>query len=126
MDTNTLMQLVDGEVEEIHVFDVSDCQLYGQKDRRTLPPELVKLAIEHGYETSTYQSVYWLTIAYIPAWPLGTYRILPHQEADEDTGMCYRAIRIADDDWQIACHRLVACLIVVATFLVIAALVSRS
>jgi hypothetical protein len=54
--------IADQNVEDIVVYDVSDCQLYGRRHRQRLAGELADAAECHSV---VYQSVYWFTLALI-------------------------------------------------------------
>ena len=107
--------IVGAETEEIVVYDVSDCQLYGRKLRRQLSGSLARRAEVAGCLPEVYQSVYWLTFVGLPVKPLGTFLVLPRQICDDPDGDAdqYRALRIPMDWRQIACHYAVAVSLVV-------------
>lgn len=103
----TIRRLIAGrEVEDIVVYDVSDCQLYGRRHRLRLAGELAIAAEEAGCRAVVYQSVYWLTLVYIPIRPLGTFLVLPRQTCDDPDGDAeqYRAVRLPMDWGQVAFH----------------------
>ena len=104
--------IVGQDVEDIVVYDVSDCQLYGSRYRQQLVGELAKAAEAVGCEPVVYQSVYWFTLVYFPLKPLGTFLVLPRQTCDDPDGDAdqYRAIRLPMD-WGQATFHIVAALI---------------
>src|SRR5437870_5261889 len=65
------------DTEDIVVYDVSDCQLYGRRRYRRLTGESAQSAAAAGCRAEVYQSVYWLTLVYFPVKPLGVYLVLP-------------------------------------------------
>jgi hypothetical protein len=116
-----IRRLIAGEdIEEIVVYDVSDCQLYGRRHRQRLVGELARDAA--GCRPVVYQSIYWLTLAYIPVQPLGTYLVLPRQTCDDPDGDAeqYRAVRLPMDWGQVAFHYAVMLLLLVCVFAIIA------
>src|SRR4051794_30868193 len=122
----SIRRLIAGrDVEDIVVYDVSDCQLYGRKHLHRLTGEQARDAEAAGYRPVVYQSVYWFTLAYIPVKPLGTYLVLPGQTCDDPDGDAaqYRAVRLPMDWGQAAFHYAVA---VTLTVLVIALVAMRS
>jgi hypothetical protein len=100
----------DRDVEKIVVYDVSDCQLYGRKHQQTLAGELAEAAEEARCWPVVYQSVYWLTLAYIPVMPLGTYLVLPRRTCDDPDGDAeqYRGVLLPMDWGQVTFHYAVA------------------
>jgi len=111
------------DVEEIVVYDVSDCQLYGRRYRLKLTGDLALSAEDAECEPVVYQSVYWFTLAYFPFKPLGTYLVLPRKTCDDPDGDAdqYRAVRLATDWRQIAVHYIIAVLLMSACVLSILA-----
>ncbi|MBX3449944.1 MAG: hypothetical protein KF777_10315 [Planctomycetaceae bacterium] len=115
-----IRQLIAGsDVEEIVVYDVSDCQLYGRRYRQKLRGDLARAAEDAECEPVVYQSVYWFTLAYFPFKPLGTYLVLPRKACDDPGGDAdqYRAVRLATDWCQVAVHYLIAVLLLVTAVL---------
>ena len=120
----TIRRLIAGrDTEDIVVYDVSDCQLYGRRCRQRLAGELAQAAEAAGCEPVVYQSVYWFTLAYIPFKPLGTYLVLPRQTCDDPDGDAeqYRAVRLPMDWGQVAFHYavvpvLLACVLAVVVW----------
>jgi hypothetical protein len=98
------------DTEDIAVYDVSDRQLYGCRNYRQLTGEFAQLAALAGCRPEVYQCVYWLTLAFFPIRPLGTFLVLPRQECDDSDGDAqqYRAVRMPMDWGQVSRHYLVA------------------
>jgi hypothetical protein len=97
-------------VEDIVVYDVSDCQLYGRRHRQRLVGEFAQAAETAGCRAEVYQSVYWFTLAYFPVKPIATYLVMPRQtcdDPDEDADQ-YRGIKIPMDWGQVRLHYAVA------------------
>lgn len=121
---NLVRQLIAGvDTEDIVVYDVSDCQLYGKKHYRRLTGELEHAAEAAGCRPEVYQSVYWWTLVYFPVKPLGTYLVLPRRECDDPDGDAdqYRAVKLPMDGRQVSREYAVAfsvalCLICVLIF----------
>lgn len=114
--TDLLSRLVHGDnVEEIRIYDVSDCILHGSKHSHELQEPLATMARSNGLEPIVYQSVYWFCIVFIPFWPLGTNLIIPYADFDEeDDAERYRGIRIEWDWKQVVLHWLVGpCLVTI-------------
>ena len=110
-DMTVIRQLIAGlDTEDIVVYDVSDCQLYGWKHLHRLHGEIAQAAAAAGCLPEIYQSIYWLTLVYFPVKPLGTYVVLPRQTCDDPDGDAdqYRAVRIPMDWWQVALHYMIA------------------
>ncbi|OWK44955.1 hypothetical protein [Fimbriiglobus ruber] len=117
-DEEKILRLIAGVgTEEIVVYDVSDCQLYGRKWRCRLSGAVARRAETAGYRPEVYQSVYWLTLVYLPVKPLGTFLVLPRQSCDDPDGDAeqYRALRLSMDWRQVVCHYVVAVLLVLGT-----------
>jgi hypothetical protein len=113
-----VQRLISGlETEEIVVYDVSDCQLYGEKHYRKLTGQWAQAAEQAGCEAEVYQSIYWWTLAYIPIWPKGTFQVIRLRVCDDPDGDAdkYRAIRVPMDRWQAATHRLIGFTLVLVT-----------
>jgi len=110
------------DVEDIVVYDVSDCQLYGRRYRQRLSGELAQAAEAAKCRPFVYQSVYWFTLAYFPVRPLGTFLVLPRLSCDDPDGDAdqYRAVRLPTDWRQVATHYGVALTLLGATFALIA------
>jgi hypothetical protein len=112
---SVVRQLIDGiHTEDIVVYDVSDRRLYGRSRLRRLTGELAQAAEAAGCRPEVYQSVYWLTLAYFPVKPLGTFLVLPRQTCDDSDSDAeqYRAIRIPSDWRQVGVHYAIAFAIV--------------
>lgn len=124
-----LFRLLTGQqVEEIAVYDVSDCQLYGQKCHRRLVGWQAQAAAAVGCLAVVYQSIYWFTLVYIPIWPLGTYLVLPRQSCNDPDGdaLQYRAIRLPMDWVQVTLHYTVTLMLLSIIAVVVTAILSCS
>ena len=118
-----IRQLIAGRaVEDIVVYDVSDCQLYGRRRRQWLAGELAQAAEAAGCRPVVYQSVYWFTLAYIPVRPLGTFLVMPRQTCDDPDGDAeqYRAVRLPMDWGQVAFHYAVVLMLLACVLAVVA------
>ena len=113
-DANIGRLIAGRDVEDIVVYDVSDCQLYGRRHRQRLVGELAGAAKAAGCQAEVYQSVYWFCLAYFPVKPLGTYLVMERQTCDDPDGDAeqYRAVRVPMDRRQIAVHYAVATILV--------------
>lgn len=101
-------------VRVFHIYDVSDCQLYGCKHKRALPFSLARLVVTDGYAPVLYQSVYWFCLVYVPILPFGTYLILTQRDelqAKSDAEV-YRGVRIPTDWNQVASHWAISCAVI--------------
>ena len=110
-----IQQLIAGSgIEDLVFYDVSDCQLYGRKHLRPLTGEFARSAVDAGCEPVVFQSVLWLTLVFIPVWPLGVYVVLPRRECDDPDGDAeqYRGLRVPWDENQIAYHYLITFVLV--------------
>jgi hypothetical protein len=98
------------DTEDIVVYDVSDCQLFGRKHYRRLTGELAQAAEVAGCRPEVYQSVYWWTLVYFPVKPVGTYLVMPRQECDDPDGDAdqYRAVKLPMDWDQVRREYLIA------------------
>ena len=95
-------RLIEGDgTEDFVIYDVSDHQLYGWKDQRSLSGDFANRATEAGCDPIVYQCVLWWCFVYIPVVPLGTFAVIPKLECDDPDGDAdqYRGIRI-EWDWQ--------------------------
>lgn len=104
-------QLIAGvDTEDIVVYDVSDCQLFGRKHYRRLTGELAHAAEAAGCRPEVYESVYWWTLVYFPVKALGTYLVMPRQECDDPDGDAdqYRAVKLPMDWGQVRREHLIA------------------
>lgn len=109
IDAIVIDRLVTGSGTDVLVFyDVSDHQLYGQKNRRLLSGDAARRAAEAGFEGKVYQAVLWWCLVIIPGFPLGVYAVIPKTICDDPDGDAdqYRAIRLQWDYSQVALHYL--------------------
>jgi hypothetical protein len=113
-----IRRLIAGQdIDDLIVYDVSDCQLYGQKRFRRLTGEFAAAAEANACMPEVYQSVYWFTLAYMPLKPLGVFLALPRQSCDDPDGdaLQYRVLRLPTDRLQIALPYAVGVLILAAS-----------
>lgn len=122
-DTSIRRLIAGREVEDIVIYDVSDCQLYGSRRSQRLTGELAHSAEAAGCKPVVYQSIYWFTLVYIPVWPMATFLVLPRQTCDDPDGDAeqYRAVSVPMDWGQVAFHlavvpALVACVLAVVAW----------
>ena len=105
INDTVVRRLIDGsDTETLAFYDVSDCQIYGRKHRRTLSDKLADDAKSEGCSTTVYQTILWFCFVYIPVWPIGTYIVMPFADYDEsqDEAVRYRGIRTTFDTGQVA------------------------